>query len=223
MDDGASYEIGLGNVHIPSHQSILVKDDFKRSYIQYNMGMFLYNKSQGRWELLENSHRELWRYAPNVDFEGLDKQTNIQKLDFINRLSESLTLGSHSNVSENALYLFFTYLSRREPNLYVRNILEDYDPKKKDSLWFRTLSALSQDERYIFFESLMKYLSLNPIEYVENVLYTYRNDKRIIDKILTKIKYENNGDLSKLGELFRHDLFTSLWYKQEEKKNILPL
>ena len=198
------YEIGLGNVHIPSHQTILVKNDFKRSYIQYNLGMFLYNNYRGEWELLENSNRELWKYAPNIDVEGIDSQSELVKADFIKRLFDSLILGYHTNQNKKCLELFIMKLL--ESSSY-RDIIEKFNPEHKNHVEFKTLTGIfnNEDDRYLFFERIMRVLSLDPIEYVKNVLYTYKSDKGVVNKYFNQIKIDNYGKLTKLIQLFEND------------------
>ena len=106
LQHDTEFEVGLGNVHIPNEQSILLKEDDETSFIQYNLGMFDHNNATGGWDLLQGSHKVLWKYVPNKDFVGVDAESNILKADFINRLSESLVLSNHTKVNIKALDTF---------------------------------------------------------------------------------------------------------------------
>ena len=219
-DDGV-YEIGLGNLHIPLHQSVLVKDDFERSYIQYNMGMFQYDSSEGKWCLMENSHRKLWRLAPNADFEGINEQniSTLQKMEYIKRLTESLTLGNHSNADDRCFKYFLHTVSKGAGQM-VNTIIDEFNPATNKPFGFYTLpTTQTQEERYDFFEKIMSLLSIDPISYVKDVCYSFRkNDIRLIERIFHKIKLENRGNLSRLKELYYNDLFKFLWDKKPKRE-----
>ena len=133
LNEANEYEICLGNIHIPSHQSVLVKNDFDRSNITFNLGMFLYDKTTGKWNLLDNSNRELWRLAPTLDFEGLNEQyiTNSQKKEYLTKIIDNLSLGSHTITNENCLELFLNTVSKKLGHLQ-RKSLKNINRKMKN-------------------------------------------------------------------------------------------
>ena len=222
LNESDEYEVCLGNVHIPSFHSVLVKNDFDRSNISFNLGMFLYNKSTGKWDLLNNSKRELWNLAPTIDFEGLDENyiTSSQKTDYLTKIFDSLSLGSHTNTNENCLELFLNTVSRKTGS-FTKKIIEEYKPDDDDSIWFKTLPVnMIQEDRYDFFEKLMRVLSIDPIEYVKHVVHSFKpNEKRFIEKTFNKIKSDNSESLTRLRELYYNDLYSSLWEDKKKRKD----
>ena len=220
LSEDAEYEIALGNIHIPSHQSVLVKNDYERSQISYNLGMFLYNNSTGKWDLLKNSNKELWRLVPDTDFEGIDARfiTSSQKLEYITSIFESLTLGSHSKLNENCLELFLNTISKKsEP--FAKRFIEEYKPEEDHTLWFKTFPfSMNQDDKYDFFEKLLRVLSVEPISYIKNVAHSFKPyEKRFVEKIFNKIKTENDESLTKINQVYYSDLYSALWEDKTKK------
>ena len=95
------WEVGLANLHIPAYQQTLEKNDYARSSISYNIGMFTYNYSNGEWELIKNSNRELWKMTPDRTFDGLDANTidsHTEREHYIKSFMENFEIGlTHRN------------------------------------------------------------------------------------------------------------------------------
>ena len=222
LNEANEYEICLGNIHIPSHQSVLVKNDFDRSNITFNLGMFLYDKTTGKWNLLDNSNRELWRLAPTLDFEGLNEQyiTNSQKKEYLTKIIDNLSLGSHTITNENCLELFLNTVSKKTVS-FTKKIIEEYKPEDEESIWFKTLPvSMNQEDRYDFFEKLLRVLSIDPIAYVKSVAHVFRpNEKRFVEKTFNKIKSDNSETLTRLKELYYSDMYASLWEDKKRRKD----
>ena len=100
------------------------KNDYARSYISYNMGMFTYNDSNGEWELVKNSNRELWKMTPDRTFDGLDANnidSHLEREHYIKSFMESLKLGSHTETGKKCLELYLNTLAmggQQEKNLF---------------------------------------------------------------------------------------------------------
>ena len=71
LDQQKNYEVVLANLHTPSYQNTLVRNDREGSYIQYNIGVFNFNHSNGIYEVEKNSVTPLWKWVPNRSFAGL--------------------------------------------------------------------------------------------------------------------------------------------------------
>ena len=184
--------------------------------------MFLYNKANGKWGLLNNSNREVWKLAPSVDFEGVNKQyiTNSQKIDYLTKFLDSLSLGSHTNTNENCLELFLNTVSKKTGS-FTKKIIEEYKPEDDESIWFKTLPVImNQEDRYDFFEKLMRVLYIDPIAYVKSVAHSFRpNEKRFVEKTFNKMKTDNSESLTRLKELYYSDLYATLWEDKPRKKD----
>ena len=78
------------------------------------MGMFTYNYSNGEWELIKNSNRELWKMTPDRTFDGLDANTidsHTEREHYIKSFMESLKLGSHTETGKKCLELYLNTLA----------------------------------------------------------------------------------------------------------------
>ena len=129
------YEVGLANIHIPSYQKILEKNDFERSFIQYNLGLFTHNKVTGKWNLIKGSNRKLWKIVPDKTFDGLDDRyldVDSEKYSYIKLFSESLKLASHTPIEVKCLDLFLKRLvGIREKYLGLKILLKNILPLEK--------------------------------------------------------------------------------------------
>ena len=220
LDDKSDYQIGLANIHLPIFQNVLVKNDYTRSSIRYNMGMFLYNKSLGKWNLLPNSKRELWRLAPNTDFQGImgENITNTQKKEYFKKFANSLTLNSQSLVNENCKELFLNTISNWSGRM-EKEFIDKYDPEIEKSIWFKTLPLeMTQEDRFNFFEKLVRVLSIDPITYIKDVAQSFKQRDNFVDKVFKKNSSEK-GIPGKLTDLYYNDYFKSLWTYKKTKKD----
>ena len=144
LNHSINYEVQLSNLHIPAYENILKGNDYEYSYIAYNIGQFVYDPYTRKYKLQEELNKELFRLAPNKDFEGLfdsedtlknlyqiipndnslrdlmgNPSLKIQKENLINRISKSLRLDSKSKTFRKDLKLLYhlkRYLHLAEHN-----------------------------------------------------------------------------------------------------------
>ena len=132
LNHSINYEVQLSNLHIPAYENILKGNDYEYSYIAYNIGQFVYDPYTSKYKLQEELNKELFRLAPNKDFEGLfdsedtlenlyqiipndnslrdlmgNPSLKIQKENLINRISKSLRLDSKSKTFRKDLKLLY--------------------------------------------------------------------------------------------------------------------
>merc|ERR1712240_941630 len=182
------WEVGLANLHIPTYQQTLEKNDYARSYISYNMGMFTYNDSNGEWELVKNSNIELWKMTPDRTFDGLDANnidSHLERQHYINSFMESLKLGSHTETGKKCLELYLNTLGvggQQEKNLF-------WDPKDNETLTFKNLPEnMEPADVYDFFEKLADIKSIDMLTYIKQAAIAYgQNDEKHIKNIFKNI------------------------------------
>jgi len=176
------WEVGLANLHMPTYQQTLEKNDYARSYISYNMGMFTYNKYKGEWELIKNSNRELWKMTPDRTFDGLDANnidSHSERRHYINRLMESMKLVSHTETGKRCLDLYLKALGvpprkQQEKNLFRAPTKGD---NNNETLTLKNLPAeMSPEEMYDFFERLAHINSIDMLPYIKQAAIAYGRD-----------------------------------------------
>merc|ERR1711954_221403 len=183
------WEVGLANLHIPTYQQTLEKNDYARSSICYNMGMFTYNDSNGEWELVKNSNRELWKMTPDRTFDGLDANnidSHLEREHYINSFMESLKLASHTETGKKCLELYLNTLGvggQQEKNLF------NPPPKDNETLTFKNLPEnMKPADVYDFFEKLADIKSIDMLTYIKQAAIAYgQNDEEHIKKIFKNI------------------------------------
>ena len=183
------WEVGLANLHIPAYQQTLEKNDYARSSISYNMGMFTYNYSNGEWELIKNSNRELWKMTPDRTFDGLDANTidsHTEREHYIKSFMESLKLGSHTETGKKCLELYLNTLAmggQQEKNLFSP------PPRDNETLSFKNLpDSMTPTGVYDFFEKLVDIKSIDMLTYIKQAAIAYgRNDEDYIQQIFKNI------------------------------------
>ena len=183
------WEVGLANLHIPTYQQTLEKNDHARSYVSYNLGMFTYNDSNGEWELIKNSNRELWKMTPDRTFDGLDENnidSHLERQHYINSFMESLKLASHTETGKKCLELYLNALGvggRQEKNLF------NPPPKDNETLSFKNLPEnMKPADVYDFFEKLADIKSIDMLTYIKQAAIAYgQNDEEHIKKIFKNI------------------------------------
>ena len=194
------WEVGLANLHIPAYQQTLEKNDYARSSISYNMGMFTYNHSSGEWELIKNSNRELWKMTPDRTFDGLDANTidsHTEREHYIRSFMESLKLGSHTETDGRCLELYLNTLAKYSGRI-EKNLFRNYTPSANGSLSFKNLpDSMAPSEVYEFFEKLAGIKSIDLLTYIKQAAIAYGgNDEnhihRIFKNIFLKILSMNN-------------------------------
>ena len=225
------YEVGLANIHIPAYQITLEKNDFERSFIQYNMGLFTHNRVTGKWNLIKDSNRKLWKFAPDKTFDGLDNRyldSESEKMSYIECFRESLTLGSHTTIESDCLDLFIKTVSRHSGKLVrEKHLIRKYSPLGEGSVNFKILpTSMNQSDTHKFFEKIMDILSLDILNYIKSAAYEFgENDRTYIDKIFQEIIFRKltttpNFKL-RLEDIYYNDefndLFISLWEPQKRR------
>ena len=178
------WEVGLANLHMPTYQQTLAKNDYARSYISYNMGMFTYNKYKGEWELIKNSNRELWKMTPDRTFDGLDANnidSHSERRHYINRLMESMKLVSHTETGKRCLDLYLKALGvpprkQQEKNLFRAPTKGD---NNNETLTLKNLPAeMSPEEMYELFEGLAHINSIDMLSYIKQAAIAYGRDEQ---------------------------------------------
>ena len=135
---------------------VLEKNDFERSFIQYNLGLFTHNAVTGKWVLIKYSNRKLWKLAPDKTFDGLDSRyldIDSEKISYIKHFAESLKLGSNTSTEKKCLNLFLKMLSHASGQMVrVNNLLEKYSPHGEGSINFKVLPpSMGQTHTHTFF------------------------------------------------------------------------
>ena len=215
------WEVALANIHIPTYQQALPKDDFERSSICFNMGLFTHNQTSGEWELLKNSNKELWRMCPSRTFEGLAPRymdVDIEKTRYMRSFIRSMKLGPHALADQYCLNLFLTTISKFSGKS-EKLIFKEYLPIGLGDLKLKSLPTdMKLEEVYNFFEELMYIKGMNSLNYIKQAAITYgRNDENYINDIFQEIlvKMKSEGTSPKLGELYYNEnykiLFDKLW------------
>ena len=184
------WEVGLANLHIPAYQQTLEKNDYARSSISYNMGMFTYNHSNGEWELIKNSNRELWKMTPDRTFDGLDANnidSHLEREHYIKSFMESLKLGSHTETSKKCLELYLNTLAMG--NKTRKKDLFNPPPRDSETLSFKNLPKdMTPTAVYDFFEKLADIKSIDMLTYIKQAAIAYgQNSEEHIRKIFRNI------------------------------------
>ena len=221
------YEVGLANIHIPSYQEILEKNDFERSFIQYNLGLFTHNKVTGKWNLIKGSNRKLWKIAPDKTFDGLDDRyldVDSEKYSYIKLFSESLKLGSHTPIEAKCLDLFLKTLSRNSGKiLRTKDLVKKYSPLG-DYIEFKILPpSLNLSDTHNFFEKMLGILSLGIMDYLKSAAYEI-GERNHTEKIFQEIIFQKlnipNFKL-RLEDVYYNDTFNDLFISLWEPKGFL--
>ena len=223
----ANWEVALANIHIPTFQQSLIKDDFERSCISFNMGLFTHNQATGEWVLLKNSNKELWRMSPDKTFDGMDDRyidVDIERTRYMRTFVKSLKLGSHAVADQSCLNLFLNTISGFSGK-NEKLVFDEYLPRGIGDLKLKSLPTNMQlEDVYRFFEELMYIKGINSLSYIKQAAITYgRNGEDYINDIFQKIlaKMKSEGTSPKLGELYYNEkykkLFDKLW-----KSHTLP-
>merc|ERR1712240_207491 len=181
--------VGLDNLHIPAYQQTLEKNDYARSSISYNMGMGTHGDSNGEWELVKNSNRELWKMTPDRTFDGLDANTidsHTEREHYIKSFMESLKLGSHTETGKKCLELYLNTLAmggQQEKNLFSP------PPRDNETLSFKNLpDSMTPTGVYDFFEKLVDIKSIDMLTYIKQAAIAYgQNDEDYIQQIFKNI------------------------------------
>ena len=184
------WEVGLANLHIPAYQQTLEKNDYARSSISYNMGMFTYNHSNGEWELIKNSNRELWKMTPDRTFDGLDTNnidSHLEREHYIKSFMESLKLGSHTETGKKCLELYLNTLAMG--NKTRKKDLFSPPPRDNETLSFKNLPKdMAPTAVYDFFEKLADIKSIDMLTYIKQAAIAYgQNSEEHIRKIFRNI------------------------------------
>ena len=97
LDNHEEFVVGVSNVHLPTKQYILLKNDIESS-ITYNVGMFIFDKAIDDWILMKNSNRMLFTYTPIKNIEPVLTDSDAERIFLLKKLSEVLKLRSNSDL-----------------------------------------------------------------------------------------------------------------------------
>ena len=157
-----AYEISLANIHAPIYQCSLVKNDFEKSFIQYNIGVFEYVDE--KWKLHNVIDPiKIWKMAPNKSFMGLDKADTTRndmehrRINFIENLSRSLILEDIHPDGEQTkcLRIYKDALDKANKYSFSGKLMGTYD----DGLGifdFDMLAEVNQEDRYDLLQKLLE-------------------------------------------------------------------
>ena len=188
LNHNIKYEVQLANLHIPAYENILIKGDYENSFLSYNIGQFIYDPSSRRYKLKDDSTKELFRLAPNRDFEGLfglgdssvqyyrfnpndnsqgNPSLNIQKENMLRELGKSLELNksSKSIKKENK---FVSYLKKRIHRAdhfkkkFEENNLMGIWYSEINGLLFADLNHIPQEEMYDMMSFFLQKVNYSP-------------------------------------------------------------
>ena len=207
------WEVGLANLHIPAYQQTLEKNDYARSSITYNIGLFTYNNSTGEWELIKDSNRELWKMTPDKTFDGLDSRyidSNTERATYIKSFMESMKLGSHTETDGDCLDLYLKTLSKYSGRI-ERQVFRKYTPRGSGILALKNLpEGMTPSEVYRFFEKLMNIKSIDMLSYIKHAAIAYGQNEeahihKIFQNIFLKILSLNNTEGSDITSVRKLD------------------
>ena len=92
------------------------------------------------------------------------------------------------------------------------DILEEFDNSMKDHIWFKSLQKLAPNDKYYFFDLLLKCLRIDLYQYMSEVLHacmSYRS--------------KNGKSVYNLAELYKHDICNRLWDNVTESSREIPV
>ena len=65
-----------------------------------------------------------------------------------------------------------------------KEFIDKYDPEIEKSIWFKTLPLeMTQEDRFNFFEKLVRVLSIDPITYIKDVAQSFKQRDNFVDKV----------------------------------------
>ena len=71
LNDNESYQVALANYSIPAFEAKLYALDYEKSAINYNIGIFSFNKKSRQYETVPGLNHNLFSLAPNKPIFGL--------------------------------------------------------------------------------------------------------------------------------------------------------
>ena len=162
------YEICLANIHAPIQQCSLVKNDFEKSYIQYNIGLFQHIDEKWKHHP-EVGSKKLWKMAPNQSFMGLDNADTTRddmkdrRKYFMEKLSRSLKLEdlNPEGTQFKCLKLFKNALDKTNGYSFSGKLMGTYDDED-GTFDFDILAEVNQADRYDLFQELLEINELMP-------------------------------------------------------------
>ena len=105
LDNDEEFVVGVSNVHLPTKQYILLKNDIESS-VTYNVGMFLFDKVMDDWILLKNSNRTLCTYTPIKNIEPVLTDSDAERIFLLKKLTEILKLRGNSDIDSDRKSIF---------------------------------------------------------------------------------------------------------------------
>ena len=225
LDNDEDFVVGVSNVHLPTNQYILLKNDIESS-ITFNMGMFLFDKVIDEWILIKNSNKRLFTYTPIKNIEPVLTNSDMERIFLLKKLSEVLKLHSNSLSDKSRLChkLFQTLMyhhtdklhgpkkafkgcqtcidivekkTQYNSELYLSNIFNSFNKKNKNHLSIKTLTINDAEESRNIYNDILNFLEIHPNEYLHSVL-----TKKITEE------FANHGLPELLSYSWENDQFT---------------
>ena len=205
LNHNIKYEVQLANLHIPAYENILIKGDYENSYLSYNIGQFIYDPPSRRYKLNDDTSKELFRLAPNRDFEGLfgsgetsdqfyqfnpndnsqgNPSLNIQKENMLQELGKSLELNktSKSIKKENKIVSYLKKRIHRADHFRKKfdssNLLATWY-SEINGLLFADLNHIPQEEMYDMMSFFLQKVNYSP----NNLSYLLKSTSQYSDAI----------------------------------------
>ena len=105
------------------------------------------------------------------------------------------------------------------------DILEEFDNTMKEHIWFKSLQKLAPNDKYIFFDLLLKCLRIDLYQYMSEVLHACMShrSKNAVNRLFKRIKDKNGKSVENLADLYKHDIFKRLWDNVTESSREMPV
>ena len=81
LDPNLKYMVKLHGLHVPVHETSLIKDDFKDSSITYNIGIFIKDKGN-KYSVDKQTVKELFKLAPNRNVDGIFSEAESKYFEY---------------------------------------------------------------------------------------------------------------------------------------------
>ena len=198
LDNDEIFEVGISNVHLPTKQYILLKDD-DESAITYNIGLFLYDKVIDEWILIKNSDRVMFTYIPSKNIEPVLTDSNAERLFLLKRLPRVLKIRRNSDDTSNLAHklfqtLLFHYTDEAHgpitesfkgcqkclgiietkfkymSELYLTSIFDNFDTENRNHIALKRLKIEDDILAAQIYEDFFEFLKIDPREYMKTVI-----------------------------------------------------
>ena len=195
LDLENEYEICLANIHTPVHQFSLIENDFEKSQITYNLGIFI-NKNNKFIPIAKSI--KLWSCAPDKSFMGLEETDTTRhdishrRENFIKELSRSLKLEDEIETSAQVkcLTAFKKELDRHNRYSNSGLLMATYDDTSGILQFDHVPKDIEEIDRFIVFQDLLTAVGSFPPDVPRDHLKTGFDTfvRLAVDKYLEGIK-----------------------------------